>query len=1443
MIQTNSRRSKKKQHALDRRPWKPGLAPSRGLMVLCLMLFLGFLLQPIKAQDDLEVRHNKAIALAREGRSDEALAILEALLEETEWKNFILYDYLLALSWDSRFGDVLNLADRIHLKTAPGHVLNALAVSSRHEERYDMAREYYGEIVARDPSNLEAVIQMWIAEAESGDPLLASESLEKLVPDHELNIPLLLALARIAATREDPVDERLWYRRILKHFPNNEVARKGLMSSMLPNSSEVGFEDASAIDRASFAKDLDAEHDRAVFLARDGNYDESLSLLEVLLFQTEWTETILHDYLIILSWSGDYERVLEHAARLKIDKAPRQVAAAIAWSARELERYEYARTLYQDMIQRFPDQLDVHLGYFLCTAEAGNPETALEGLKALAVDHPQDKELLGALAYVAKLTGNESMSRTLYRRLLELDPFHSEAREALSLGRDNPQKTLEEATGFSLFQLEAIHDELEHIATIAADGQTDQALTDIDCLMDATDSAPVVFNHYILYLHWSDRDRDVLEYLDVVDPYHVPFDALNSFANAARHERYFELGRDLYKIILERDPQNMTALTGIQICIAELEGVEQPIFALKSLLRQHPRNLDIMATLAYLYKLDHNQIKQFEYFKLMTENSDQEGALRILRAANLSLDVLVPDEQAHISLLEQARERQIFFSSDHEIAVQLAREARYEEAIQTLECLLSYPQPPERVFEDYIVVLSWAGRDQEVVSFLPEIDPYNTPSYVLEAMAKSARNLKNYYLGEALYEVILHRMPKHVNSLIGLQMCKAGSGSSANAFDALFKVLQHNPNHPKLLYSVLDLAVEQRNYFAQITVYQRLLENDPNNQDAKQGLVLATSRMGSPELALDMLEKDPSIQLTPAMLEQILGDRAARRVIWGRLDQETTEARFVETDLSIQLLYDNLAANEPFGEERLGEILRTQWDRLCALRDRVLMEECVKLYEELEHWHDRVPAFALAAVADAYIHQKQPRKALNLYHKALNMAPGMYTARLNLYYAYLESEDNDTAIEHINNMAAAEPPWFRLPGSRVRGKNDAKLSADLSSFLAQSFVDRNYKAQPNFEEWLSRGPFNESIRQGLANVYLWRGWPQKAMKHYDIILQYSPENIAAQLWRVYALMDLGRYKEAKPVVTSLFAAYPEKSEIQKLARDWEAHEGFRFHSEGIASEGTGDNQGQHELTWDTWLFGPSMGHWLKPFAHHYYASSQFFNGPVLYRRIGAGLNLRYLSFTGLAEVHADNLDYENPGYTLELSYRANDYWRFSGSYNSYSNDLPLKGRPSGLNGSEVSFSVDWRSSDLLNAGFSFKHSEFNDGNTRETALLSGFRSLYLGPRYRAFGNLGFYGGRNDGGPKIYFNPEEEASGDLTLDQYFLNYRFYERKFNHRLVLGYGYYWQTNFDADWTGTVRYEHHWDINERFGFLYGYSRTRRMYDGAAEYATNYYTTIEWRF
>lgn len=517
---------------------------------------------------------------------------------------------------------------------------------------------------------------------------------------------------------------------------------------------------------------------------------------------------------------------------------------------------------------------------------------------------------------------------------------------------------------------------------------------------------------------------------------------------------------------------------------------------------------------------------------------------------------------------------------------------------------------------------------------------------------------------------------------------------------------------------------------------------------------------------------------------------------------------------------------------------------MVALRDRGATAEVIVAYENLEAYHDRLPGYTVGVVADAYLAEGQPDIAKDLYEKALELAPGSFGANLSLYYALLEKEDNGAALNHIETVAKREPPFHQVKGSRVKGQNWRKMTYEMSAHQAQAFVDRLGKSQKRFEEMQLKAPFNTSVRHKLANVYLWRGWPDLAIEHFDVLKALEPKNVEVDISKTNALMQLNRFDEVDLRVHELTELYPERPDVAKLARDWETNRGFAFHTEVQGVEGAGNNVASNEIGTDTYLNGPGWKHWYRAFAHHFFAATDFNEGSVRYQRYGAGARFDRGEYSGMLEVHADEADGGNVGFTAGGDWRPNNYWSFGLSYNSYSNGIPTKGRLDGLEGDEATVSAVWRKSDMQHYRTTVQRQAFNDGNTRESVGVSAFQGLRKGPRYRLFAEVGVYASRNNGGSDvIYFNPEEDFSWNVLLDNYLLNFRKYTRKFNHRLVVNYGQYTQKNFDTDWIGDLRYEHHWDLTDRLGFLYGASRTRRVYDGKAEYATRFHATLNWRF
>jgi biofilm PGA synthesis protein PgaA len=206
----------------------------------------------------------------------------------------------------------------------------------------------------------------------------------------------------------------------------------------------------------------------------------------------------------------------------------------------------------------------------------------------------------------------------------------------------------------------------------------------------------------------------------------------------------------------------------------------------------------------------------------------------------------------------------------------------------------------------------------------------------------------------------------------------------------------------------------------------------------------------------------------------------------------------------------------------------------------------------------------------------------------------------------------------------------------------------------------------------------------------------------------------------------------------------------------------------------------------------------------------------------------------------DNPDY---GYRLFGRWNMNDYWEASAEYNHNGIDLPFKGRIVDLKGNRTRLNLGWRPSDLTNFSGTVTFYDYNDGNRRQAFLFSAYRQLFASPYHWLTAQLELYTSKGTLRDRYYYNPETDASYLFTLDFWQIIHRRYDFKFVHRLVVSYGTYWQKHYEPGWVGIIRYEHHWDIDDRRAFLYGISYYRRVYDGRPESGFNVYATINWRF
>lgn len=166
----------------------------------------------------------------------------------------------------------------------------------------------------------------------------------------------------------------------------------------------------------------------AVEMARKGNTAEALAALEKLYAADPGNTTVYHDYLTILSWDGQDDRVAELSTRLSPPAAPGYALEAAAVSARRRGDYLQAEYFYRSGIQRFPGDLDFANGLVMTLADAGQSKAARELAHQLEQRYPGESSLLLARGHVEEANRDFFAALQTYDQILARDPGNRLAR-------------------------------------------------------------------------------------------------------------------------------------------------------------------------------------------------------------------------------------------------------------------------------------------------------------------------------------------------------------------------------------------------------------------------------------------------------------------------------------------------------------------------------------------------------------------------------------------------------------------------------------------------------------------------------------------------------------------------------------------------------------------------------------------------------------------------------------------------------------------------------------------------------------------------------------------------------------------------------------------------------------------------------------------------------
>ncbi|HEB94570.1 MAG TPA: poly-beta-1,6 N-acetyl-D-glucosamine export porin PgaA [Gammaproteobacteria bacterium] len=776
--------------------------------------------------------------------------------------------------------------------------------------------------------------------------------------------------------------------------------------------------------------------------------------------------------------------------------------------------------------------------------------------------------------------------------------------------------------------------------------------------------------------------------------------------------------------------------------------------------------------------------------------------------------------------------------AEHRAAVAQARQGDYEVALKRLAALLTaYPENP--VFrDDYISVLAWAGRDEEVLAQSSQVDFAQAPVYVLKAIGKSARNRQRPELAITAYDAVLQRDANDRQARLGLAMSLAEAKQPAEANAQMAALLKAAPNSVASLEALAYVKEADGDYAAAIAVYDRLLKTEPTHRGARRGRILSLLRLGVPHEAIRLARHDAEV-FTVEDWQRMAGDQAAREIRWGRLPTVTPAERYRDTDSAIERLQ---AQYRQIADKDSAAALRNRFDLIAAYRNRRLMHEATALYEQLhEQGVTSFPPYVLAVTGDAYLSLRQPGQAVVLLEQSIDKNADDLDAQYSLFYAYLEAGQYEKSLAHIDRLVASLPPWIWPPGSKERQPGLDRLYAQTVAAMARAYVDKLDVAERRLKAQLARAPASSDVRNGLGSVYLWRGWPRQARDEFRAVLAVESENLGARIGMVSVLTARGDDAAADAALTPLLSDYADNTHVRNLARDAEVRKMREIWME-VSGGSSSSNvyQSSSDLAFATYYYDKPWNPGLRPFVYMMYREADFREQAVSRNRLAAGVDYRQQDMALRGSISDGN---GSPGISLQGNWMPTDHWRGGLSLQSFSEQTPLRADLTGVEAWSLEASTEYRFHESRSLGLSLQTMGFDDNNRRNTLTAFARQRLINGLRYKLSGDVYLYHQTNTEEGTDYFNPSRQDSAELSLSNEWLTYRHYEKSMRQRLVAGVGPSRQQGFDTKLSWSLSYEHHWSFSRQFSLSYGITRAQPVYDGIQESTTRGFLNLYARF
>ena len=907
----------------------------------------------------------------------------------------------------------------------------------------------------------------------------------------------------------------------------------------------------------------------------------------------------------------------------------------------------------------------------------------------------------------------------------------------------------------------------EGVRAMIKEGTYNKALSALEPFISDPLAYPTLFSDYLVLLCWTGKEDRALELFESL-PQSFPMRPylLKNMARAYYDKKAFSKAEILYQKALDLGLCDEETCKGLVLSLTKMGKTDQALKTIKLCSKMLPNSLPLRLWNA----------------KLLLKSGHYTEAMEVYRAPMLG---------------RRGDAKQIYRAMDDAIAG-LPPETLNNMLKKLKEA--SYKGGPKAV-GDYVLVLTLAKKYEMGVKVLETsaISSDQLPDHFLYWIAWAYFRTGNPHRAKEYFNKILLRNPDHIKARIGLTYCMSLQGLNDKALRELARLSVLEPGDLDIRFARAYAYEKKGNFLEVVKEYDEILKRSPGNQTAIKLRLRALSDMGASSYALEQaLQNFPPDD--PVCLDLIM-DMAVDRLVWG----EPREA--------IRLLGPVVKS---------GNITRAHFDHIVGLVESGHMNRAVTEYEQLVHSGISPPAYVQEAVARAYLHLQQPERALELNESALGQRPDSFDALMGKFYALQEMRKWREAQSILDSMDKAEPPVFKK-GKRVL-PNWRKLDIALERGWLLAKEDRLAEAEKFFQGLYKEAPANIEIRNGLAHVHLWRGWPRKALQEFKIIESINPRYIKEKTGKVVALDELVYRHEAREEIRSLLKLRPRDKDVQDVARVLELEQMRELDTQVWMSR---EQDGTRDISFGTRFTQPITLR-TRLFALGWWDRAKDKTSTEYFKRLGVGLEHEFNStFKVLEQVSWNSDGTKDMGALTSITVTPDDYWTLDFSFDSCTDQVPMRARANGIRAKKIDVGLTYRESESCSLHFELSRSWFSDHNNRNEGLLGYEQGLYVknNKKLRLFVDL--YGMGNSKQDTPYYNPQRLYSLTLRLMGEQILYRMYGRGFVHRLYIYMGPQKQRDYSTGLTGGLRYEQEIDFCDTRSFYWGVDAARNIYDG----------------